>query len=56
MRRMDLLSRPAPVPTDAAVFPAAAFRDMNGVGKLPPVHAGTPSAIILNRRFLHLFS
>ena len=53
MRQTGILSRSSSVPTGAAVFSAAALRDVNGVGKLPSVYPGTPSAIVMNRRCLH---
>lgn len=56
MHGTGLLSRLSTFPTDASVFSAAAFRDMNGVGKLPSFYSGTSSVVILKRRCFHLDS
>jgi hypothetical protein len=42
------------VATTASIFSTSAFRDMNGVGKLPSVNPGTPSTVVRNSYRLHL--
>lgn len=46
--------RQTTVPAGPAIVSASAFRNMNSVGKLPSIKAGTPSTVIIVSHRLHL--
>ena len=50
------VSRQPAIPYDAAIIPVSAFGDVNCVGKLSSVKAGTPATVVVNRQNFHLNS